>query len=69
MIRRRLSLVALALATLAAAACSNPTAPVARAPGVTRDLVAPAPKADSTGGAVGGASVNDAGGAVTGSSI
>ncbi|MFL5578614.1 MAG: hypothetical protein ACJ79S_21885 [Gemmatimonadaceae bacterium] len=37
MIRRHISLVALALATLAVAACSNPTAPSAKAPRVSHD--------------------------------
>lgn len=37
MIRRNISLVALALATLATVACSNPTAPNAKAPRVSND--------------------------------
>jgi hypothetical protein len=36
-IRRHISLAALALAVLAAAACSNPTAPNAKAPAVSHD--------------------------------
>jgi hypothetical protein len=41
---RRISFVALALAALTTAACSNPTAPTAKAPKASADVVT-----DSTG--------------------
>lgn len=37
---RRISFVVLALAALSTAACSNPTAPAAKAPKVSADVVA-----------------------------